>query len=110
MTKQQATFINEEAINLILNTTKDTKKEELLSIIEKASSAKGLTPIEAAKLLNADAPEIVSKMFETAHKIKEMIYGKRVVIFAPLYLSNYCVNSCKYCGYGCHSDIFRKKL
>lgn len=70
----------------------------------------GLSPEEVAKLLNSDDPAIIGKIFNAAHSIKEKIYGKRVVLFAPLYISNYCVNACKYCGYGCNTNISRKKL
>jgi 2-iminoacetate synthase len=108
--RQVADFIKEDEIYALLKTTKNTSKEELEAIIEKGEKALGLTPIEVAKLLNTEDKDMVDKMYKAAHTIKEKIYGKRVVIFAPLYLSNYCVNSCKYCGYGCDTNIFRKKL
>ncbi|MDF2840091.1 MAG: [FeFe] hydrogenase H-cluster radical maturase HydG [Clostridia bacterium] len=108
--RQVADFIKEDEIQEILNSTQNATKSELESIIEKAENALGLTPIEVAKLLNADDKDIVNKIFKAAHTIKEKIYGKRVVIFAPLYVSNYCVNACTYCGYGCNTNIFRKKL
>ncbi|MHB1394436.1 MAG: [FeFe] hydrogenase H-cluster radical SAM maturase HydG [Clostridia bacterium] len=63
-----------------------------------------------AKLLNSEDPAVLNRMFEAAHIIKEKIYGKRVVIFAPLYISNYCVNACKYCGYSLNNSIERRKL
>lgn len=108
--RQIADFIKENEIHSLIETTKNTSKAELESIIEKAEKAFGLTPVEVAKLLNTEDKDIEAKMFKAAHAIKEKIYGKRVVIFAPLYISNYCVNACTYCGYGCNTNIFRKKL
>ncbi|MDF2591642.1 MAG: [FeFe] hydrogenase H-cluster radical maturase HydG [Clostridia bacterium] len=108
--RQIADFIKEDEIHSLIKATQNTSKEELEAIIEKGEKALGLSPVEVAKLLNTEDKDIVDKLFKAAHTIKEKIYGKRVVIFAPLYLSNYCVNSCKYCGYGCETNIFRKKL
>ena len=107
---QIADFINEDKINSILAEAKHADAQELEDIIKKAEAAQGLSPYEVAKLLNTDNPDIVEKMLKAAHNIKQRIYGDRVVIFAPLYVSNYCVNTCRYCGYGCGNDIKRKKL
>jgi 2-iminoacetate synthase len=85
--------------------------EFVKSIIEKASSCKGLTHREAAVLLNVEDEELLQQIYKTAKEIKEKIYGKRIVIFAPLYVSNYCVNNCEYCGYKHSNDSFmRRKL
>lgn len=109
--KQIADFIKETEIQEILENTKNTSEEDLIAIIEKAEKALGLTPIEVAKLLNAESKAVTDRIFKAAHTIKEKIYGKRVVIFAPLYVSNYCVNACAYCGYGCNNkEMVRKKL
>jgi len=81
------------------------------SILEKAKNFKGLTHREAAVLLDCDLPDLNEKMKSLAKQIKEKIYGKRIVLFAPLYLSNHCINGCVYCPY--HSKnkhIQRKKL
>lgn len=80
-------------------------KDLVLNIIEKARKYKGLTHREAAVLLEVNDDEILDMMYKAAIEIKEKIYGKRIVIFAPLYLSNYCVNNCKYCGYKCINKI-----
>ncbi|MDE7092756.1 MAG: [FeFe] hydrogenase H-cluster radical SAM maturase HydG [Muribaculaceae bacterium] len=69
------------------------------SILDKAAKAQGLTHREAATLLQIEDPAIVSRIFELANKIKHQFYGNRIVMFAPLYLSNYCINSCVYCPY-----------
>lgn len=69
------------------------------SLLEKAALAKGLSHREAATLLQCDDPAITKRIFELANKIKHQFYGNRIVMFAPLYLSNYCINSCVYCPY-----------
>ncbi|MEN6325927.1 MAG: [FeFe] hydrogenase H-cluster radical SAM maturase HydG, partial [Syntrophomonas sp.] len=65
---------------------------------------------EAAVLLEVDDDETLEKMYKIAKEVKEEIYGKRIVMFAPLYLSSYCVNNCKYCGYKCANKIGRHQL
>jgi 2-iminoacetate synthase len=85
-------------------------RDEINKILEKARACKGLTHREAAVLLEIDDQETLEEMYKIAGEVKEKIYGKRVVIFAPLYLSNYCVNNCTYCGYKCSNEIGRHKL
>ncbi|NLJ87241.1 MAG: [FeFe] hydrogenase H-cluster radical SAM maturase HydG [Epulopiscium sp.] len=99
----------------ILNSMEDAKKafknkSEIDRILEKAASLKGLSHKEAAVLLEVDDDETLNKIYKIANEIKEKIYGKRIVIFAPLYLSNYCVNECKYCGLKCTNNIARRRL
>ena len=85
--------------------------ELLEQILNKAADYKGLTYQEAAVLLECDDEEYLNKMFALAEQIKEKIYGKRIVMFAPLYLSNYCINGCVYCPYHKKNcNIARKKL
>lgn len=69
------------------------------SIIEKAKACKEIDLKDVATLLYLEDEELLNEMFKIAKKIKESIYGKRIVLFAPLYVSNYCVNNCFYCGY-----------
>ncbi len=97
-----------ESINEAKKLSKD--KNEIDRILAKAREYKGLTHREAAVLLEIDDDETLEKMYKTAREVKESIYGKRIVIFAPLYLSNYCVNNCKYCGYKCTNKIGRHQL
>jgi len=85
-------------------------KAEVERILDKARQYKGLTHREVAVLLEVDDDETLEKMFKVAREIKEEIYGKRIVLFAPLYLSSYCVNNCKYCGYKCSNKIARRQL
>jgi 2-iminoacetate synthase len=79
-------------------------------ILAKARETKGLTHREASVLLACDNPDKVNEIFDLAFDIKQQFYGNRIVLFAPLYLSNYCVNGCLYCPYHHKSDIARKKL
>ncbi len=68
-------------------------------IIAKAGEYKGLTAGEVAVLLEVNDPELLREMFAAAAAVKEAIYGKRIVLFAPLYISSHCINNCVYCGY-----------
>jgi 2-iminoacetate synthase len=80
-------------------------------ILHKARECKGLSHREAAVLLECNQPDLVEEMFELAREIKHKFYGNRIVMFAPLYLSNYCINGCVYCPYhGKNKTIRRKKL
>lgn len=80
-------------------------------LIEKAKELKGLNHREASVLLACDIPEKVQEMYKLAEQIKKDFYGNRIVLFAPLYLSNYCVNGCVYCPYHMkNKHIARKKL
>ncbi len=80
-------------------------------LLEKAAACKGLTHREAVLLLECDEPDLIEKIFNLARDIKQRFYGNRIVMFAPLYLSNYCVNGCLYCPYHLkNKHIARKKL
>lgn len=80
-------------------------------IIEKAERKKGLSHHEVSVLLTCDVPEKVQRIYALAEWIKQDIYGSRIVMFASLYLSNYCINSCSHCPYHAKSKhIARKKL
>ena len=81
------------------------------SLIEKARACKGLNHREAAVLLECEDPQLLEEIYALAREIKQRFYGNRIVMFAPLYLSNYCVNSCTYCPYHIkNKTIARKKL
>lgn len=107
---REVDFIDHEKIYNDLAQAKNAGPDEVRAIISKAKEAKGLTPYEAAVLLEVTDPELKKEIFAAAGEVKEKIYGKRIVLFAPLYLSNYCVNDCKYCGYRRSNKITRKKL
>lgn len=79
------------------------------SVIEKARAFNGLTHREAALLLECSDPDLTNRVFELANEIKHRFYGNRIVMFAPLYLSNYCVNGCVYCPYHAKNRRIRRK-
>lgn len=108
--EQSADFINEDLIFSCLERAKNSTKEEAQDIIEKAREAHGLDLYETAVLLQNTDPDISGLIFNAAHEVKEKIYGKRLVLFAPLYVSNYCINNCVYCGYRRDNKIKRAKL
>lgn len=106
-------FIDHNEIMDTLQYAEENKdnKELIDSIIERAHDCKGLTHREAAVLLACESKEQIQKMYQLAKDIKEKIYGNRIVMFAPLYLSNYCINGCVYCPYHLQNkNIARKKL
>ncbi|MDJ0766394.1 MAG: [FeFe] hydrogenase H-cluster radical SAM maturase HydG [Myxococcota bacterium] len=74
-------------------------EKQLLEILAKAESLEGLDRLETARLLNLTDPEQVQQVFASARKVKNRIYGRRLVVFAPLYISNHCSNECTYCGF-----------
>ncbi len=111
--KKATEFIDHQEILDTLEYAKTNKdnRELIEQLIERARDCKGLTHREAALLLECDQPDLIEKMFKVAKEIKEKFYGKRIVMFAPLYLSNYCINGCVYCPYHAkNKHIARKKL
>jgi 2-iminoacetate synthase len=74
-------------------------KAQFQEILAKSLSKQALTLDETAALLCADEPELVEQIFDTARRLKQEVYGNRIVLFAPLYIGNNCVNDCRYCGF-----------
>lgn len=106
-------FINHEEILDTLKYAEENKanRELIKSIIEKAKDKKGLSHREAVVLLDCEFEDLNEEIYALAKKIKDDFYGNRIVMFAPLYLSNYCVNGCVYCPYHHQNKhIARKKL
>ena len=106
-------FINHEEILEALQYAEEHKNDEQLmeQIIEKAKLRKGLSHREASVLLACEIEEKNEEIYALAEQIKKDFYGNRIVMFAPLYLSNYCVNGCTYCPYHAkNKTIPRKKL
>ena len=85
-------------------------RTEVERILNRARECRGLTHREAAVLLFVDDEETLKRMYALAREIKERIYGRRIVMFAPLYLSDYCVNNCRYCGFHASNKTVRRKL
>lgn len=111
--KKAEEFINHEEILETLRYAEENKHNEALiaQILEKAKQRKGLEHREAMVLLDCDIEEKNQEIYALAEQIKKDFYGNRIVMFAPLYLSNYCVNGCVYCPYHAkNKHISRKKL
>lgn len=111
--KNAEDFINDEEILETLEYARRNKENMPLieDILQKAAEYKGLSYREAAVLLECELDEVKVKVSGLAEHIKRKFYGNRIVMFAPLYLSNYCVNECRYCPYhGSNKHIARKQL
>ncbi len=104
-------IINQDKIKGVLENTRNSSDKEALAVLAKAREKKGLTLYEAGVLLNLEDPGLRGKLFESAARIKDEIYGERLVFFAPLYISDYCLNDCAYCNFhGANSGLARKRL
>lgn len=110
--KAEEFISHEEILDTLKYADKNKDNLELVdSLLEKASQLKGLNHREASVLLACEDEQRIQKMFDLAEQIKKDFYGNRIVMFAPLYLSNYCVNGCVYCPYHLkNKHICRKKL
>jgi 2-iminoacetate synthase len=106
---ETASFIDNSVIEGLLAKVAKTPVADALKIIEKARKATGLTPEETAVLLQSTDKKVLRSLFATAREVKETIYGKRLVFFAPLYISNFCINGCTYCGYQTGSKGIRRR-
>jgi 2-iminoacetate synthase len=92
-------FIDDSKIESILNGVARPERPQVEEIIAKAGELKGLAPEETAVLLQMEDPECIDRLWQAAREVKEAIYGNRLVLFAPLYIANYCSNDCLYCGF-----------
>lgn len=111
--KKATEFIDDAEIRRTLAFAEENKDnlEMVRDILKRAEDCKGLNYRDAMLLLECEDPQIHQEIFDLAGRIKEKFYGNRIVMFAPLYLSNYCVNGCVYCPYhGQNKHITRKKL
>lgn len=105
-----ATFIDEYKLLSVINKTSAPLPRDVADILKKGRELKGLTPEEAAILINVVDQDLINEIFDAAYHIKNAVYGDRLVFFAPLYISNYCVNNCMYCGFRAGNPAPRKKL
>ncbi len=103
-------FIKTSAIRALLEDASRPDPSRVRELIQKARLMKGLTASDVAYLLQTDDRELVAEMFEAARHIKDEIYGKRLVLFAPLYYSNACTNDCLYCGFRKSNPQRRRRL
>ena len=103
-------MIDKTYINKIIKAGENPTHNEIQNILGKASRRIKLNHLEISMLMSAYDDIQVKEIYDIAGRIKQEIYGERVVIFAPLYISNYCVNNCKYCGFRRDNKFPRKKL
>jgi len=94
-----ANFIDEQKVWEVLEANKKADFAKVREVLSKAREMKGLNMNDVAVLTSIGDPEMLSELFNTANAIKETIYGKRLVLFAPLYISNMCSNECLYCAF-----------
>ena len=92
-------FIYEEEILTILDENRNPDKEQVKKVINRSLDKHRLSLKETAILLNANDPDLIEDIKNAARQLKENVYGKRIVLFAPLYIGNYCTNDCSYCGF-----------
>jgi 2-iminoacetate synthase len=108
--KRMAPFIDAEEIWGYLNKVK-SEPARVREIIARSLDKQRLSLAETAVLLNADEPDLIQEIKEGARELKKRVYGNRIVLFAPLYIGNHCVNNCKYCGFKSSNKFaVRRKL
>jgi 2-iminoacetate synthase len=104
-------FIDPEQIWNVINSAKQPAHSRVREVLAKAGEKKGLSLSDVAVLLENDNAELDEEIFATAREVKQATYGNRIVLFAPLYISNECVNKCLYCGFkATNKDLVRKTL
>ena len=102
--------LNDAEIISLLEAGQNASGEDIDAALGRAERFEGLSPAEIAMLLQTRDERHTGRIFEIAGKIKEHIYGDRIVMFAPIYVSDYCVNKCAYCGYRCDNKFERRRL
>ena len=102
-------YIDEKKINSLLSEAGAAGEGEIDAILKKSRSLKRLSLEETAALLAVEDPRVIKKIFEAAAYVKNEIYGNRVVLFAPLYISNYCANKCLYCAFQSGNPEIKRK-
>ncbi len=111
MYKLPADFIDETKIWETIRQNQNPEPEKIREVLAKAAEMKGLSMADVAVLTCTSDPDLLGELFDTANKVKETIYGKRLVIFAPLYISNLCANECSYCAFrATNKEIVRSVL
>ncbi len=104
-------IIDENKIHSILEKKQNPDIQEVKDVLNKAKELKGLTLEEIATLLTIENQDLLEELYDTALYVKREIYGNRLVLFAPLYVSNYCSNNCLYCGFRAdNKEIVRRSL
>lgn len=104
-------FIDDDAIHGLIRQGEGADPVWVREIIAKALDKQPLAPAETAVLIGAKDPQLIEEMFAAARKLKETVYGNRIVLFAPLYIGNKCVNDCSYCGFrSSNESAIRREL
>ena len=104
-------FIDDDKIWEQLNKWENPSKEDVRRVLKKAEQCIRLEPEETAILIQNKDEELIEEMYAVAHKLKEEVYGDRIVFFAPLYVSDECANNCVYCGFrSSNTEMHRKTL
>jgi 2-iminoacetate synthase len=106
----QTAFTADGDVRRLLALAKEAEAPRVRAIIERAGKLKGLPPEDVAVLLNVHEPTLLSELFAAARSVKDAIYGRRLVLFAPLYYSSFCVNNCTYCAFRHSNDQPRRRL
>lgn len=102
-------FIQDDKIHETLTQARNPDRSRVEEILAHAREMKGIGPDEVAVLSNIDDPELAHQLFETARELKEEIYGRRLVLFAPLYISNLCGNECLYCAFRARNTAIHRR-
>jgi 2-iminoacetate synthase len=109
ITHERADFICEQEIEGILAHRQSPKPAQVRELLVKAREMHGLSMDEVARLSFVEDPELLQEIFSTAKQIKEEIYGTRLVLFAPLYISNRCANECTYCAFRATNTALKRR-
>ncbi len=108
---EKTVLIDEPAIAAVLERHRSADAVQIREVLAKARLLNGLDPDDCAALMSVSDPDLLSEMFHTAREVKDTIYGRRLVIFAPLYVSNLCGNECTYCAFRArNTEVKRRAL
>lgn len=111
LSKNGEDFINDAELTALITDTKANDVDRVRDVIAKSMSLTPLELDETAVLMKAESPDLIEEIFNAARDLKQKVYGNRIVIFAPLYIGNECINNCKYCGFRSHNkDAIRRTL
>ena len=102
-------FINEKYICELLEDSRLNDQSLQKDVLKRSKEANGLTLKESAALLNINSNDLMKELFQTASEVKEKIYGNRLVLFAPLYVTNSCINNCLYCAFRKDNSLLKRK-
>ena len=106
-----ASFVPADQISHWLETTRNPAPARVREVIQKSLGKNRLEPAEMAVLINTEDPDLVEEIFAGARDLKQLIYGNRIVLFAPLYIGNECINNCRYCAFrSSNNEVARKTL